>query len=152
MVLQLAIMGNMSKTDKEKIESILKRTGLLMRSLRERSLIKIALSMTIKLKIKSQINFVEMNALGNNRKSFDLKADQGSKTLLSQKKLKPINKIKYKIDGDVLTLDLVNLSLTIAKHLLSSKMQNSNVKIIVYRGYVISSFYSLLYIIFSLLT
>ena len=92
------------KADKEKIESILKEQGATDEEL-EKVAGQIALSMTIEIKDKKAKLTVEMNALGNNRKkSFDLKADQGSKTLESEEGGN--DKVKYKIDGDVLTLDL----------------------------------------------
>ena len=92
------------KADKEKIESILKEQGATDEEL-EKVAGQISLSMTIEIKDKKAKLTVEMNALGNNRKkSFDLKADQGSKTLESEEGGN--DKVKYKIDGDVLTLDL----------------------------------------------
>ena len=92
------------KADKEKIESILKEQGATEEQL-EQVADQISLSMTIEIKDKKAKLTVEMNALGNNRKkSFDLKADQGSKTLESEEGGN--DKVKYNIDGDVLTLDL----------------------------------------------
>ena len=90
--------------DKEKIESILKEEGATDEQL-EQVAGQISLTMTIEIKDKEAKLTVEMNALGDNqKKSFDLKADQGSKTLESEEGGN--DKVKYKIDGDVLTLDL----------------------------------------------
>ena len=90
--------------DKEKIESILKEEGATDEQL-EQVAGQISLTMTIEIKDKEAKMTVEMNALGDNqKKSFDLKADQGSKTLESEEGGN--DKVKYKIDGDVLTLDL----------------------------------------------
>ena len=61
--------------------------------------------MTIEIKDEKAKMTVEMKALGDNRKkSYDLKADQKSKTLSSAEGGK--DKVKYKVDGDVLTLDV----------------------------------------------
>lgn len=90
--------------DKEKIESILKEEGATDEQL-EQVAGQISLTMTIEIKDKEAKMTVEMNALGDNqKKSFDLKADQSSKTLESKEGGN--DKVKYKIDGDVLTLDL----------------------------------------------
>lgn len=90
--------------DKEKIESILKEEGATDEQL-EQVAGQISLTMTIEIKDKEAKLTVEMNALGDNqKKSFDLKADQSSKTLESEEGGN--DKVKYKIDGDVLTLDL----------------------------------------------
>lgn len=90
--------------DKEKIESILKEEGATDEQL-EQVAGQISLTMTIEIKDKEAKMTVEMNALGDNqKKSFDLKADQGSKTLESEEGGN--DKVKYKIDGDVLTLDM----------------------------------------------
>ena len=90
--------------DKEKIESILKEEGATDEQL-EQVAGQVSLTMTIEIKDKEAKMTVEMNALGDNqKKSFDLKADQGSKTLESEEGGN--DKVKYKIDGDVLTLDL----------------------------------------------
>ena len=92
------------KAEKEQIKSILKEQGATEEQL-EQVADQISLSMTIEIKDKKAKLTVEMNALGNNRKkSFDLKADQGSKTLESEEGGN--DKVKYKIDGDVLTLDV----------------------------------------------
>lgn len=90
--------------DKEKIESILKEEGATDEQL-EQVAGQFSLTMTIEIKDKEAKMTVEMNALGDNqKKSFDLKADQGSKTLESEEGGN--DKVKYKIDGDVLTLDM----------------------------------------------
>ena len=90
--------------DGEKIESILKEEGATDEQL-EQVAGQISLTMTIEIKDKEAKMTIEMNALGDNqKKSFDLKADQGSKTLESEEGGN--DKVKYKIDGDVLTLDL----------------------------------------------
>ena len=48
---------------------------------------------------------IKMDALGESKeKTIDLKADQNGKTLESAEGGK--DKVKYKIDGDVLTLDV----------------------------------------------
>ena len=90
--------------DEEKIESILKEEGATDEQL-EQVAGQISLTMTIEIKDKEAKMTIEMNALGDNqKKSFDLKADQNGKTLESAKGGN--DKVKYKIDGDVLTLDL----------------------------------------------
>lgn len=90
--------------DKEKIESILKEQGATDEQL-EQVAGQISLTMTIEIKDKEAKMTIEMNALGDNqKKSFDLKADQNGKTLESAEGGN--DKVKYKIDGDVLTLDL----------------------------------------------
>lgn len=90
--------------DTEKIESILKEEGATDEQL-EQVAGQISLTMTIEIKDKEAKMTVEMNTLGDNqKKSFDLKADQSSKTLESKEGGN--DKVKYKIDGDVLTLDL----------------------------------------------
>ena len=78
------------KADKEKIESILKEQGATDEEL-EKVAGQIALSMTIEIKDKKAKLTVEMNALG----SKTLESEEGGN-----------DKVKYKIDGDVLTLDL----------------------------------------------
>ena len=90
--------------DEEKIESILKEEGATDEQL-EQVAGQISLTMTIEIKDKEAKMTIEMNALGDNqKKSFDLKADQNGKTLESAEGGN--DKVKYKIDGDVLTLDL----------------------------------------------
>ena len=90
--------------DKEKIESILKEQGATDEQL-EQVAGQISLTMIIEIKDKEAKMTIEMNALGDNqKKSFDLKADQNGKTLESAEGGN--DKVKYKIDGDVLTLDL----------------------------------------------
>ena len=90
--------------DGEKIESILKEEGATDEQL-EQVAGQISLTMTIEIKDKEAKMTIEMNALGDNqKKSFDLKADQNGKTLESAEGGN--DKVKYKIDGDVLTLDL----------------------------------------------
>lgn len=90
--------------DEEKIESILKEEGATDEQL-EQVAGQISLTMTIEIKDKEAKMTIEMNALGDNqKKSFDLKADQNGKTLESAEGVN--DKVKYKIDGDVLTLDL----------------------------------------------
>ena len=92
------------KAEKDQIKSILKKQGASEEQL-EQVIDQFDLTMTIEIKDTKAKLTVEMNALGNNRKkSFDLKADQGSKTLESEEGGN--DKVKYKIDGDVLTLDL----------------------------------------------
>ena len=90
--------------DEEKIESILKEEGATDEQL-EQVAGQISLTMTIEIKDKEAKMTIEMNALGDNqKKSFDLKADQNGKTLESAEGGN--DKVKYKIDGDVLILDL----------------------------------------------
>ena len=92
------------KAEKEQIKSILKEQGATEEQL-EQVADQISLSMTIEIKDEKAKMTVEMNALGDNRKkSYDLKADQKSKTLSSAEGGK--DKVKYKVDGDVLTLDV----------------------------------------------
>ena len=90
--------------DEEKIESILKEEGATDEQL-EQVAGQISLTMTIEIKDKEAKMTIEMNTLGDNqKKSFDLKADQNGKTLESAEGGN--DKVKYKIDGDVLILDL----------------------------------------------
>ena len=61
--------------------------------------------MTIEIKDTKAKIIIEMKALEESKeKKIDLKADQKSKTLESAEG--GIDKVKYKINGDVLTLDL----------------------------------------------
>ena len=92
------------KAEKDQIKSILKKQGATDEQL-EQVIDQFDLTMTIEIKDTKAKMIIKMKALGNNRKkSFDLKADQGSKTLESEEGGN--DKVKYKIDGDVLTLDL----------------------------------------------
>lgn len=61
--------------------------------------------MTIEIKDTKAKMIIKMDALGESKeKTIDLKADQKSKTLESAEGGK--DKVKYKVDGDVLTLDV----------------------------------------------
>ena len=63
------------------------------------------LTMTIEIKDTKAKMIIKMKALGESKeKTIDLKADQNAKTLESAEGGK--DKVKYKIDGDVLTLDV----------------------------------------------
>ena len=60
---------------------------------------------TIPYRMVGEKMIIEMKALGESKKkTIDLKADQNAKTLESAEGGK--DKVKYKIDGDVLTLDV----------------------------------------------
>lgn len=90
--------------DKEKIESILKEQGATDDELNQFS-DQLKLTMTIEIKDTKAKMIIEMKALEESKeKKIDLKADQKSKTLESAEG--GIDKVKYKINGDVLTLDL----------------------------------------------
>lgn len=90
--------------DKEKIESILKEQGATDDELNQFS-DQLTLRMTIEIKDTKAKMIIEMKALEESKeKKIDLKADQKTKTLESAEG--GIDKVKYKINGDVLTLDL----------------------------------------------
>ena len=90
--------------DKEKIESILKEQGATDDELNQFS-DQLTLTMTIEIKDTKAKMIIEMKALEESKENkIDLKADQKTKTLESAEG--GIDKIKYKINGDVLTLDL----------------------------------------------
>ena len=90
--------------DKEKIESILKEQGVTDDELNQFS-DQLTLRMTIEIKDTKAKMIIEMKALEESKeKKIDLKADQKTKTLESAEG--GIDKVKYKINGDVLTLDL----------------------------------------------
>lgn len=90
--------------DKEKIESILKEQGATDDELNQFS-DQLTLTMTIEIKDTKAKMIIEMKSLeGSKENKIDLKADQKTKTLESAEG--GIDKVKYKINGDVLTLDL----------------------------------------------
>ena len=92
------------KADKEQIEGILKEQGATDAELNQLS-DQVTLTMTIEIKDTKAKMIIEMKALGESKeKTIDLKADQKGKTLESAEGGK--DKVKYIIDGDVLTLDL----------------------------------------------
>ena len=89
------------KAEKEQIKSILKDQGATDEQL-EKVIDQFSLTMTIEIKDTKAKLIFEMKALGESKeKTIDLKADQKAKTLEGGK-----DKVKYKIDGDVLTLDV----------------------------------------------
>ena len=89
------------KAEKEQIKSILKDQGATDEQL-EKVIDQFDLTMTIEIKDTKAKMIFEMKALGESKeKTIDLKADQKAKTLEGGK-----DKVKYKIDGDVLTLDV----------------------------------------------
>ncbi|MFS9340840.1 hypothetical protein [Streptococcus australis] len=89
------------KAEKEQIKSILKDQGATDEQL-EKVIDQFSLTMTIEIKDTKAKMIFEMKALGESKeKTIDLKADQKAKTLEGGK-----DKVKYKIDGDVLTLDV----------------------------------------------
>ena len=92
------------KAEKDQIKSILKKQGASEEQL-EQVIDQFDLTMTIEIKDTKAKMIIEMKALGeSNKKTIDLKADQNAKTLESAEGGK--DKVKYKIDGDVLTLDV----------------------------------------------
>ena len=92
------------KAEKDQIKSILKKQGASEEQL-EQVIDQFDLTMTIEIKDTKAKMIIEMKALGESKmKTIDLKADQNAKTLESAEGGK--DKVKYKIDGDVLTLDL----------------------------------------------
>ena len=89
------------KAEKEQIKSILKDQGATDEQL-EKVIDQFSLTMTIEIKDTKAKMIFEMKARGESKeKTIDLKADQKAKTLEGGK-----DKVKYKIDGDVLTLDV----------------------------------------------
>ena len=89
------------KAEKEQIKNILKKQGATDEQL-EQVIDQFSLTMTIEIKDTKAKMIFEMKALGESKeKTIDLKADQKAKTLEGGK-----DKVKYKIDGDVLTLDV----------------------------------------------
>ena len=89
------------KAEKDQIKSILKKQGATDEQL-EQVIDQFSLTMTIEIKDTKAKMIFEMKALGESKeKTIDLKADQKAKTLEGGK-----DKVKYKIDGDVLTLDV----------------------------------------------
>lgn len=92
------------KAEKDQIKSILKKQGASEEQL-EQVIDQFDLTMTIEIKDTKAKMIIEMKALGESKKkTIDLKADQNAKTLESAESGK--DKVKYKIDGDVLTLDV----------------------------------------------
>ena len=92
------------KADKDQIKSILKKPGATDEQL-EKVIDQFDLTMTIEIKDTKAKMIIKMKALGESKeKTIDLKADQNAKTLESAEGGK--DKVKYKIDGDVLTLDV----------------------------------------------
>ena len=92
------------KAEKDQIKSILKKQGATDEQL-EQVIDQFDLTMTIEIKDTKAKMIIKMKALGESKeKTIDLKADQNAKTLESAEGGK--DKVKYKIDGDVLTLDL----------------------------------------------
>lgn len=92
------------KAEKDQIKSILKKQGATEEQL-EQVIDQLSLTMTIEIKDTKAKMIIKMKALGESKeKTIDLKADQNAKTLESAEGGK--DKVKYKIDGDVLTLDV----------------------------------------------
>ncbi len=92
------------KAEKDQIKSILKKQGASEEQL-EQVIDQFDLTMTIEIKDTKAKMIIKMDALGESKeKTIDLKADQNGKTLESAEGGK--DKVKYKIDGDVLTLDV----------------------------------------------
>lgn len=92
------------KAEKDQIKSILKKQGATDEQL-EQVIDQLSLTMTIEIKDTKAKMIIKMKALGESKeKTIDLKADQNAKTLESAEGGK--DKVKYKIDGDVLTLDV----------------------------------------------
>ena len=92
------------KAEKDQIKSILKKQGATEEQL-EQVIDQLSLTMTIEIKDTKAKMIIKMDALGESKeKTIDLKADQNAKTLESAEGGK--DKVKYKIDGDVLTLDV----------------------------------------------
>ena len=92
------------KAEKDQIKSILKKQGATDAQL-EQVIDQFDLTMTIEIKDTKAKMIIKMKALGESKeKTIDLKADQNAKTLESAEGGK--DKVKYKIDGDVLTLDV----------------------------------------------
>lgn len=92
------------KAEKDQIKSILKKQGASEEQL-EQVIDQFDLTMTIEIKDTKAKMIIEMKALEESKeKKIDLKADQKTKTLESAEG--GIDKVKYKINGDVLTLDL----------------------------------------------
>ena len=92
------------KAEKEQIKNILKKQGATDEQL-EQVIDQFDLTMTIEIKDTKAKMIIKMKALGESKeKTIDLKADQNAKTLESAEGGK--DKVKYKIDGDVLTLDV----------------------------------------------
>ena len=90
------------KAEKDQIKSILKKQGATDEQL-EQVIDQFDLTMTIEIKDTKAKMIIKMKALGESKeKTIDLKADQNAKTLESAEGGK--DKVKYKIDGDVLTL------------------------------------------------
>ena len=92
------------KAEKDQIKSILKKQGATDEQL-EQVIDQLSLTMTIEIKDTKAKMIIKMDALGESKeKTIDLKADQNGKTLESAEGGK--DKVKYKIDGDILTLDV----------------------------------------------
>ena len=92
------------KAEKDQIKSILKKQGATDEQL-EQVIDQFDLTMTIEIKDTKAKMIIKMKALGESKeKTIDLKADQNAKTLESEEGGN--DKVKYKIDGDVLTLDV----------------------------------------------
>ena len=92
------------KAEKDQIKSILKKQGATDEQL-EKVIDQFDLTMTIEIKDTKAKMIIKMKALGESKdKTIELKADQKAKTLESAEGGK--DKVKYKIDGDVLTLEI----------------------------------------------
>lgn len=90
--------------EKEQIKSILKEQGATDEQL-EQVIDQFSLTLTIEIKDTKAKMIIKMNALGESEeKTIDLKVDQKANTLESAEGGK--DKVKYKIDGDVLTLEV----------------------------------------------
>lgn len=92
------------KAEKEQIKTILQEQGATEEQL-EQVIDQFSLTLTIEIKDTKAKMVIEMKALGESKdKTIELKADQKAKTLESAEGGK--DKVKYKIDGDVLTLEI----------------------------------------------
>lgn len=92
------------KAEKEQIKTILQEQGATEEQL-EKVIDQFSLTLTIEIKDTKAKMVIEMKALGESKdKTIELKADQKAKTLESAEGGK--DKVKYKIDGDVLTLEI----------------------------------------------
>ena len=90
--------------EKEQIKSILKEQGATDEQL-EQVIDQFSLTLTIEIKDTKAKMIIKMNALGESEeKTIDLKVDQKANTLESAEGGK--DKVKYNIDGDVLTLEV----------------------------------------------
>lgn len=92
------------KAEKEQIKTILQEQGATEEQL-EQVIDQFSLTLTIEIKDTKAKMVIEMKALGESKeKTIDLKVDQKAKTLESAEGGK--DKVKYNIDGDVLTLEV----------------------------------------------